>query len=154
MAEILVPARGCVYVPSRSRAGKGFYALKPDLRGQADSPILLDGVDLTDTDTVFPVAALDGEKFLFCMGEDFGNVSITGMALLGRADQGGVAFRQVVEYFNTHRASASGKPVTVSMPGNTSMKVILTSLTVAKPDAEYHVQYFQLRGVGVEPLKA
>jgi hypothetical protein len=154
MAEILVPSRGCVYIPTKSRAGKGFYALKPDLRGQADSPILIDGADITDQDTVFPVATLDDEKFVFVMGADFGNVAITGMALLGRADQGGRAFRQVVEYFTKNRASAEGKPITVSMPGQSTLKVILTSLTVAKPDPEYHIQYFQLRGVGVEPLKA
>lgn len=152
MAQILIPSKGCVYFAQQSRAGSGFYDLDPPLRGNADAPILIDGVDGGDQDIVFPVVTLDDKKFLYTMGEDFGRITITGMALLGKAEQGGQAFSTVVSYFNTHRVSRSKEPISVSYPGKVSQKVYPYALIVAKPDPEFHIQFFQIQAIIATPL--
>ncbi len=154
MAELFIPSKGCVYIARKSRTGSGFYDLKPELRGTEDTPILMDGVDGGDQDIVFPVVTLDDKRFLYSMGEDFGRISITGMALLGRAEEGGKSFATVVAYFNMHRVSKSTTPITVSYPGNVSQKAYPFSLIVAKPDAEFHIQAFQIQAIVATPLKA
>jgi hypothetical protein len=154
MSELFIPSKGCVYIARRSRTGSGFYDLKPVLRGYENAPILLDGVDGGDQDIVFPVVTLDDKKFLFSMGEDFGKLSITGMACLGKSEQGGKSFASVVSYFQRHRVSRSSAPITISFPGNVSQKAYPYSLVVAKPDAEFHIQYFQIQAIVATPLKA
>ena len=154
MAEILVPARGCVYVPRNTRGGQGFYALSPNLRGDQTAPILIEGVDGLEGDLAVPVATMDERKILYVYGEDFGNVAISGMVLLGKAEQNGDAFRKVVSYFNDHRVGVSLKPVSLSYPGKVAQKVFLTHLVVAKPDPQFHIQMFQFRAIAAEPLKA
>lgn len=154
MASIFIPARGCVYSPNASSGGKGFYALKPPLRGTASTPILIEGVDAVMNDIVFPVATLDEKKFFFVMGDDFGNVSVNGLALLGTHDTGGQSFAAVKKYFDTNRSSKSKKPIIASCPGGVQVQFYLTGLTVARADPEYNVQFFQLRGVVVEPSSA
>lgn len=154
MAEILIPSKGCVYLAKGTRAGSGFYALNPNLQGTRESPILIDGVDSNDKDIVFPVTTLDKKKYLYVLGQDFGNVSISGVALLGRADQGGSAFRTIVSYYNSKRVEAGNKPITVSMPGGVSQKVYLVGMTVGRPDPQYHIQPFQFVGMVAEPKKA
>ncbi len=154
MAEILIPSKGCVYLPKGTRAGSGFYSLNPTLRGSAESPILIDGVDSNDQDIVFPVTTIDKKKYLFVLGQDFGNITISGVALLGRAESGGAAFRTIVSYFNSKRVEAGNRPITVSMPGGVSQKVYLTGLTIGKPDPQFHIQPFQFRGMVAEPKKA
>jgi hypothetical protein len=154
MPEIFIPARGCVYNPRKTRAGSGFYALEPALRGNAESPILIDGIDSTDQDIIFPVTTLDEKKYLYVQGEDFGNVTISGVALLGKAEQGGRAFATIVSYFNAHRVNRGMVPIAVSFPGSVSQKVYLTAIVVAKPDPEFHIQPFMFRGIVAEPKKA
>jgi hypothetical protein len=151
--EIFIPSKGCVYVARKSRAGSGFYDLKPALRGTEETPILLDGVDGGDQDLVFPVVTLDDKKYLYSMGEDFGRISVTGMALLGKAEQGGKSFASVVAYFQAHRISQSKEPITVSYPGKVSQKAYPYALVVAKPDPEFHIQYFQIQAIVATPLK-
>ena len=154
MPEILIPARGCVYNPRKTRSGAGFYALDPSIRGNAESPILIDGIDSTDQDIIFPVTTLDEKKYLYVQGEDFGNIAIGGVALLGKAEQGGRAFRALIGYFNAHRINRSMAPITASFPGSVSQKVYLTAIVIAKPDPEFHIQPFQFRGIVAEPKKA
>lgn len=154
MAQILIPARGCVYRPHKTRAGAGFYALEPALRGGAGSPILIDGIDATDQDIVFPVTTLDEKKYLYVMGEDFGNLTISGLALLGKAEAGGQAFRELVAYFNAHRVNRGMAPISVSFPGSVHQKVYLTAVVIGKPDPEFHIQPFQFRAIVAEPKKA
>lgn len=154
MSEILIPSRGCVYIPRKGRAGSGFYSLSPKLSGPNDAPILLDGIDSTDQDIVFPVTTLDRKKFLYVMGQDFGNVTVSGVALLGRADQGGQSFRTLVAYFNAHRVETGLAPITASFPGSVYQKVYLTGLVIAKPDPQFHIQPFMFRGIVAEPKQA
>lgn len=155
MSEIFIPARGCVYSSKNgSGGGKGFYALKPELRGPADSPILIEGVDAVMNDIVFPVTTLDEKKYLFVMGDDFGNISVNGVVLLGTRDTGGQSFAEVKKYFDQNRSSKLKKPIIASCPGNVQVQFYLTGLTVSKADPEFHILFFQLRGIVVEPKSA
>jgi hypothetical protein len=151
MADIIIPARGCVYRPRGTRSGNGFYYLDPPLNGSQETPILIDGVDAVDQDIVFPVTTLDEKKYLFVMGEDFGNITISGIILLGRAEGGGRAFRTLASYLASHRVNTSLSPVTLSFPGDVFQRVYLTSLVVGKPDPEFHIQPFQFRAIVAEP---
>lgn len=141
-------------MPGQSRGGGGFYALQPALRGSAESPILIEGVDANLTDIVYPVATLDENKYLFVMGEDFGNITVSGVALLGKAELNGMAFRKVKDYFDSNRSSAGGgknPPITASLPGDVALKFYLTRLAVGKPDPEFHLQFFSFGGIIAEP---
>ncbi len=152
MAKVFIAARGCVYVTGGTSGGKGFYKLKPDLSsGSPDSPILIEGVDGVLQDIVFPVATLDDKKYFFTMGDDFGNVGVSGMVLLGTSDSKGQAFNAVRQYFESNRSAKSGSPIEVSCPGSSVLPFYLTSLVISRADPEYHIQFFQLRGIGVEP---
>lgn len=152
MPLTFIPARGCVFRPMSS-TNRGFYALSPAIPSPRATPILIDGVDNEEGDTVFPMATLDSKKYLYVLGEDFGGIQISGAALLGKASEGGKAFALVKNYFQKHRVSASGEPITASLPGNVSYRVYLTRFLVARPDPEFHIQYFSFRGVVVDPPK-
>lgn len=154
MAEIFIPSKGCVYVTKTGSGGQRFTELEPALKGGRDSPIILNGVDATLQDLVFPVATLDARKFFYVMGDDFGNVSVSGMVLLGTSENQGAAFGAVKAYFEKFRSVVSKTPITVSCPGNVKLKFYLTALTIAHADPEFNIQYFALRGVLTEPKKA
>lgn len=150
----MVPARGCVYVAGKSSGGRGFYALNPTLSGSAESPILLEGVDSSLQDIVFPVATLDEKKYFYTMGDDFGNISVSGVVLLGKSETKGAAFSKVKKYFEANRSITRKSPITISCPGNVSLRFYLVSLLISRADPEFHLQFFQFRGVLVEPKKA
>lgn len=154
MSEIFIPARGCVYSPKATSGGKGFYSLKPALTGSKETPILIEGVDAVLNDIVFPVATLDEKKYFFVMGDDFGNISVNGIALLGTKDTGGASFAKVKQYFDDNRSSKKKKPIIASCPGSVQIQFYLTGLTISKADPEFHIQFFQFRGIVVEPKKA
>jgi hypothetical protein len=151
MAEIMIPSRGCVYIAGASSGGQGFYALNPSLSRASTSPILIEGVDTTLKDIVFPVATLDHKKYLYTMGDDFGDVAVNGVVLLGKSDDKGLAFAFVKKYFEAHRSAAYKKPITISCPGNVNIKFYLTSLMITRADPEFHLQFFAFRGLVAEP---
>lgn len=144
-------------MPRKSRGGDGFYQLEPPLRGDKDSPILIEGVDASLNDITYPVTTLDEKNFLFVMGKDFGNITVSGVALLGKAELNGKAFSKVKAYWEANRSSAGtgeNPPITASLPGDEKLKFYLTGIAVSKPDPQFHLQYFILRGVIAEPKKA
>jgi hypothetical protein len=144
-------AKGCVYSVGKS-GGKGFYALSPGLQSSAGGgAILMDGVDGGESDSIFLVKTLDRKKYIYVFGEDFGELSIRGIALLGKATSGGAAFSAVKSYFDTNRVSASNKAVTVSMPGSASMRCYIHQLSLGAPDSQYHAQPFMFRASVVTP---
>lgn len=149
-------AKGCVYSVGRQRSG-GFYDLSPSLAAirlnseGTGSAILMDGVDGGENDSIFLVKTLDKKKFLYVFGDDFGDLTIRGIALLGKSDLGGQAFNQVKRYFDTHRVSVSGKPIKVSMPGAVSLRCYLHQLIIGAPDPIHHAQPFMFRATVVTP---
>ncbi len=152
--ETLIASRGCVYLAGDGGPGSGFYQLDPPLRGEKDAPIILEGADGLDEDIVNPKVTLGGRKILYVFGEDFGSVAINGLALLGTSDKRGAVFRKVASYFKEHRVHKSRTPVSLSYPGDVAQKIYLTQMIVSRPDPEFHIQVFQLKGVTAEPMKA
>jgi len=150
MALVMKSAKGCVYTVRRG-SSRGFYALRPGLSGASSAPILMDGVDGGEQDAIFRVKTLDRSKFIYVFGDDFGDLTIRGIALLGRSSEGGRTFSRVYNYFQANRISAKRTPITVSMPGSASMKCYLTQLLIGSPDASFHVQPFAFRGTSVSP---
>jgi hypothetical protein len=150
MAKILIPSKGCVYYP-RGRRMAGFYQLFPALRASDRTPIIITGVDADEGDSVVPKATLDDKKFLFVMGEDFGNITISGVALLGQVQEQGRSNRVLRSYFQQHRTTRREQPVLLSMPGHVAAAVYLTRIVIAQPDPEFHIQPFMFRCISVEP---
>ena len=144
-------AKGCVYAVGKQRSG-GFYALEPAIGTPGEgSAILMDGVDGGENDSIFLVKTLDRKKYLYVFGDDFGDLTIRGIALLGKSSLGGQAFNQVKRYFDTHRVSVSGKPIKVSLPGSASLRCYLHQLVIGAPDPIHHAQPFMFRASIVTP---
>jgi len=143
-------ARGCVYRIDQSgtggNSGSSIVKLTPSFPSAADSPILVSGVQINDRDLVLPVVTLDGYRILYSFGEDFGNFSIVGVALLGAVGGQGKALGGVVDWFKSNRVSRLEEAVTVSLGGGGSYKVFMTSLSIAEADTEFHIQPFMVTG--------
>jgi len=154
MATEFIATRGCVYTVERAGGGQGFYSLSPDLNGSESAPVLIESVDATLQDVVFPVSTLDKKKYLYVMGDDFGNVGVSGAVLLGESGNGGGGFNTVIDYFKANRASAKETPITISGPGGVSLKCHLTAFVLSRADPEFNIQFFQFRGLIVEPKQA
>lgn len=133
----------------RRGSSRGFYSLRPNLRGPAHAPILLDGVDGGERDAIFPTATLDRKKYLYVFGDDFGEISIRGVALLGMSSTGGRTFSIVYNYFQANRVSNRSAPITVSLPGTAHMKCHIHQMAIGSPDHQFHAQPFAFRATAV-----
>jgi hypothetical protein len=144
-------AKGCVYAVG-GRGGGGFYELSPRLRASGGGgAILMDGVDGGESDAIFQVKTLDRKKFIYVFGDDFGEISIRGIALLGKSSTGGNTFNAVKSYFDSNRISKKRGPIKVSLPGSSSMRCYLHQLSIGAPDAQFHAQPFIFRASVVTP---
>lgn len=142
-------AKGCVYTVRRG-SSRGFYDLRPALRGSAGAPILMDGVDGGEQDSIYRAVTLEKKKYLYVFGDDFGEISIKGLALLGKSDSGGATFSKIDSYFQKHRVSRSSKPILVSLPGNSHLRCYLHQWAIGAPDHQFHAQPFMFRATAVK----
>lgn len=152
MAESFLSTRGCVYkfTYSGSGSGAGLFSISPNFpSGDASSPILIDGIDLTDQDIIFPVVTVENFKVIYTFGSDYGSCRIMGSCLLGAANVAGAggSFGRVMRYFETNRISKKKAPIMVSMPGSKAYNVYLTGLNVGQPDANFNIQPFAFMGI-------
>jgi hypothetical protein len=151
MGQSFIAARGCVYKVSSGNGGsKGFYDIRPAISSTSgNSPVVIEGVDLTDQDIVAPVATVDNFKVIYTAGTDFGQVRINGLCLLGSVDDAnaGQAFAAISSYFNANRVSRKKAPISVSLPGGNAYNVYLTGLAVGQPDTQFNIQPFTLFGL-------
>jgi len=156
MATTFFPARGCVYIPPSSggQAGVGFYRLNPPLTGGSkETPILIMGAELTETDITQQIVTLDNTKLIYTFGSDFGQVSVTCAALLGSAGKAtGQNFAAILEYFATNRVNTLKRPISVSVPGNKAYKWYLKNMAIGQADPQFHIQYIMLSGPVVGSL--
>lgn len=144
---VLVPSKGCVYRPVR-RGGVGSYAIDGLSVGSPDTPVLIVGGDLRDQDVTLPVTTLNKLKILYTFGEGFGDAAIQGVALLGPGGRGDM--ERVISWFQRSRVTAGGKGVNFSFPGG-AYRIYVTSLGLAAPDTEYHIQPFVIYGYIAQP---
>ena len=150
MADIFASSRGCVYAPN-SRGGQGSYAVEGLDRGSAESPILILGADLKDSDIVLPVSTLNGIKIIYTFGEAWGDATILGLALLGSGDS---SLKRLTSWFKGKRSSAgeSAQTVNLSTPGG-PYKLYIHAFGLAQPDEKFNTQPFMIYGKIANPKK-
>ena len=152
MSESFYGARGCVY-----RTGSGsrtsMYKLSPSIsKGSEDSPVLIQGVSINDKDIFYPVTTVERAKIIYTAGSDFGEVSITGICLLGDAEKsaGGKSLKDVEQYWAGNRISKKKAPIRLSIAGNKAYIIYLVGLQIGEADPEYHIQPFVFQAVLAE----
>jgi hypothetical protein len=153
MSQTYLASRGCVFVvPSPGQGGGvGLYAIKGFPQSSAQAPILIQGVEINDTDIVMPVATLNNFKVLYSFGQDIGNAAIFGEVLLGPGGSSAQGLTSVLSWFQSNRVSKSSQPVSLSTPGNNTYKVYITGLFIGRADAELNIQPFAVSGIIAQP---
>jgi len=150
MSLQFIPSKGCVYVPFR-KEGQGWYKLAGLNAGSAESPILIVGAQLTDSDIVLPITALGDIQIVMVFGRQIGDVQVMGNVLCGEDASSGQSFAAVVSFFNAHRVSKSLTPVSLSLPGGQNYNIFINGLGLAQPDGQYNIQPFIIYGMIASP---
>lgn len=151
---VIMPSKGCVFMVRR-RAGDGLYKLKPALAGTENAPIVIDGPESTLKDNVFAVSTMDSRQYIYTFGKDFGNFTVSGRILLGKGESAENGLRPLYAWFEQNRvANNPSARVSLDIPGNNAVRMIVTALSLGRPDAEFNIQMFAIRGILVEPPKA
>jgi hypothetical protein len=154
---ILSPCRGNVYKvdptggEGNSSGDIGFYYI-PDLKakkGPGDA-LLVMSVSPQKSDVVAPIITLENTRILYSFGANFGNITISGMILLGKSGSPGQSLKTLVDFFESKRVSKSTSPIKVSGP-STAWQVFLTGLSIGEADSVNNTQSFALTGIIAEP---
>lgn len=150
---ILTPCRGEVYRvnPVEGSGDTGFYYI-PDLqakKGPGDA-LLIMSVSPQKSDVVAPIITLENTRILYSFGANFGNITISGMILLGKSGTPGESLKTLVDFFESNRVSKKSSPIDVSGP-STAWKVFLTGLSIGEADSVNNSQSFALTGIIAEP---
>jgi len=149
---VIAPCRGFNYsIPVSGKKGEAFYKVEGLATGQKENPILITGVTSRDKDIVMPVTTLENTKVLYTFGADFGEVTVTGVILLGSANNKSDSLGKLVNFFQEKRVSKSSKSVKVTGPAGVSWAVFLTSLTIGDVDPTFNIQTFALTGSVAQP---
>lgn len=150
---ILTPCRGNVYKvdPVEGAGDSGFYKIEglEAKKGPGDA-LLIMSVSPTEADIVAPVVTLENTKILYSFGSNFGDITISGLLLLGKSGTPGQCLKTLIDFFDSNRVSKSSSPINVSGP-STGWKVFLTGLQVAEADSINNTQGFALAGKIAEP---
>ena len=150
---ILTPCRGNVYKvnPVSGSGDTGFYYI-PSLKakkGQGDA-LLVMSVSPQKSDVVAPIITLENTRILYSFGANFGNITISGMILLGKSGSPGQSLKTLVDFFESNRVSKKTSPIEVAGP-STAWKVFLTGLNIGEADSSTNSQSFALTGIIAEP---
>lgn len=150
---ILTPCRGNVYKvnPVEGSGDNGFYYI-PELqakKGPGDA-LLITSVNPQETDIVAPVITLENTKILYSFGSNFGNITISGMLLLGKSGTPGECLKSLIDFFESNRVSKTSSAINVSGPG-TGWRVFLIGLAIADADSNTNTQPFSLSGIIAQP---
>jgi len=143
-------ARGCVLVVGGA-PGAGFYRVQGLRSGSGKTPVLISGIQYTDTDVILPVTTLESFKVLYSFGEGFGNFAVTGTLLLGPSGKTPDCIKDLTSWFKNRRTANNDSPVNVSAPGGVAYKVFFNGLGISGADPAYHTLTFSLQGVIAEP---
>lgn len=151
MSEIFAASKGCVYVPN-PKGGSGSYALQGLSRGSLESPVLILGAGLQDADIILPTSTLNGEKILYTFGTAWGDITVSGVVLLGNAGDSGLT--RVRSWFDSNRTSAGDKAklVNVSTPAG-PYKMYVNAMGLGQPDPVFNTQLFMIYGKIANPKK-
>lgn len=150
---ILTPCRGNVYKvnPVEGSGDSGFYTVEglQAKKGPGDA-LLIMSVSPQKSDVVAPIITLENTRILYSFGANFGNITISGMILLGKSGSPGQSLKTVVDFFESKRVSKSTSPISVTGP-STAWKVFLTGLNIGEADSVNNTQSFALTGIIAEP---
>jgi hypothetical protein len=150
---ILTPCRGNVYKvdPVEGAGDSGFYEIKEltAKKGQGDALIIM-SVNPEESDILSPVVTLENTKILYTFGSNFGNITISGLLMLGKSGVPGQCLKTLIDFFTKHRVSKESNPINVSGP-STGWKVFLNGLKVGEADSINNTQPFALFGTIAEP---
>jgi len=125
--------------------------LANDKNTLASTPVLIMGIEITQTDIISAVSCLNNIKVFYTFGQAFGNVVIRGEMLLGplgSIQSDGV--RVLSDYFNQQRVSNLKKPTTFSV-AQTAYKMYMSGLMIGNVDVEFHVLPFVITGILIDP---
>jgi hypothetical protein len=148
---VIIPCRGFNYNYSPDGGGGGGFFKVEDLdSGASKDPILIMSVTVKDDDVVLPVITLENTRVLYTFGAGFGEVSVNGIILLGKAGAAGGAYSTIVNFFNSKRVSKSKAPVNVTGPG-ASWRIFLLGLTIQDADPQFNTQGFSFVGNIAQP---
>jgi hypothetical protein len=146
---VLVPCRGSVYRvnPMQGQGGeRGFYEVDglTAKKGDGDA-LLINTASPNENDVVLPVITLENTRILYSFGANFGDMTISGLILLGKSGNPGTSLATVIDFFKQKRVSSNKEAVKVTGPG-TSWKVFLTGLTISDADPQINSQTFAFTG--------
>lgn len=139
-----LPCRGIAYLIGNGGSSSSF-ALSPPLRGNSDSPILLQSFRIFDKIIELPITTLDGAKILYIFGKAWGDISVGGLALLGEGGTGS-ALAEIINFWNAHNSWKKNSHIKMSIPGSKAFNLYLTSLTIGDPNAEFQFFPFTFTG--------
>jgi len=150
MATILENCTGDIFVVETSGGGggEGLVKLSPKLGPEAGGGrILITGMPLTFAEVVQPTLTLDNRRILYVYGSSWNEVSITGLALLGKNSNNGGVLKVLKNYYNDNRVSAKGGgPVKLSI-GGMAVDAYLVGMQFGEANAENNTQPFSLQFV-------
>lgn len=142
MQEFLT-CRGVVFKIGEEESS---FRLKPALNGSDSSPVLLQSVSIENSIIHTPVVCLNNTRILYVFGKNFGDISVGGMAMLGKGGSG-KALSKVIQYYEANLTTGDGKKVVkISLPGNKHYKFNLLGMRVSEPNSE--LQYFPFTLIG------
>ena len=140
------PSRGCVYKAS-GQGSRGLYKVEGLQTSQNENPILLNAVNLEDSDVIGPVTTINAKfKVLYVFGEAFGNASIQGEMLLGKVDASEDRIQELVNWFWNARVSKLEGPVSLSIK-NEGYSLYVYGLVIGDADPDLNIQRFAINGL-------
>lgn len=111
------------------------------------SPVLIMNISIGQSDITSQVPCLDNFKVIYVFGQNFGNVGINGIVLLGRdGDLQRDGVEQIRDFFNRNRVSKKLDPIRISVSNNGYL-VYLTGLQIGAIDPHFHILPFAMSGI-------
>lgn len=113
------------------------------------SGIIIQDVQPKYGDISVPVAGVDDVRVLYTFGQQFGQISVKGLILMGSTDKKSEDYAsELLQKFNKVRLSSDPIPYTVSGPGlGTNTRVYWTGLSFPSSDADKNTMTFILTGL-------
>lgn len=149
-----ISSRGCVYKlnPGNNGASSGGYKLAGLPEGSANAPILVVNSSITENELILPTSTLDRKKVIYTFGEDYGNVTISGIVFLGSVTQPTEGLTPVIDYFQNNAVTRNGgDPVNLSVPGGGGYRVYLRSLRIHDAKPQLNAHGFSIIGIKASP---
>jgi len=130
------------------------------IKGLTGTPgIIVASVVREENDAVAPASTLDGEHLLYVFGKAIGNVTITGLILLGKFKGKASGFSKpgkktghdllgvLHDWFNKKRVSKLEDSVEISIAGYGAYDCFLTSLRIGAPNPAVQTMPFVITGI-------